>query len=55
MKALLESIDRSTGDGLRDYTMLLLIAAYGLRVSEVAALTSLCANIPETLRPLKLV
>ena len=39
MKALLESIDRSTGDGLRDYTMLLLIAAYGLRVSEVAALT----------------
>ena len=39
VKALLESIDRSTGDGLRDYTMLLLIAAYGLRVSEVAALT----------------
>ena len=27
VKALLESIDRSTGDGLRDYTMLLLIAA----------------------------
>ncbi|MDA0232840.1 MAG: tyrosine-type recombinase/integrase [Chloroflexi bacterium] len=37
--AFLESIDRETSVGLRDYTMLLLIAAYGLRISEVAALT----------------
>ena len=36
--ALLASIDRGTPAGLRDHTMLLLIAAYGLRVSEVAAL-----------------
>jgi integrase/recombinase XerD len=39
VQALLQSIDRTTAIGLRDYTMLLLIAAYGLRVSEVAALT----------------
>ncbi len=37
--ALLESIDRETSVGLRDYAMLLLIAAYGLRISEVASLT----------------
>ena len=37
--ALLESIDRGTSVGLRDYTMLLLIAAYGLRISEIASLT----------------
>jgi len=36
--ALLESIDRSTSVGLRDYTMLLLIAAYGLRIGEIASL-----------------
>ena len=35
---LLRSIDRSTVKGRRDYAMLLLIATYGLRVSEVAAL-----------------
>ena len=36
--ALLQSIDRNTPLGLRDYTMLFLVAAYGLRVGEVAAL-----------------
>jgi integrase/recombinase XerD len=39
VQALLQSIDRTTPIGLRDYTILVLIAAYGLRVSEVAALT----------------
>lgn len=39
VRALLESINRGTCVGLRDYTMLLLIAAYGLRVSEIASLT----------------
>jgi site-specific recombinase XerD len=39
VQALLQSIDRTTAIGLRDSTMLVLIAAYGLRVSEVAALT----------------
>lgn len=37
--ALLDSIDRSTPLGRRDYAMLLLIATYGLRTSEVVALT----------------
>lgn len=37
--ALLESIDRGTSVGLRDYTMLSLIATYGLRVSEIVSLT----------------
>ena len=36
--ALLESIDRDTSVGLRDYTMLLLIAAYGLRIGEIVSL-----------------
>jgi site-specific recombinase XerD len=39
VQALLEAIDRNTTIGLRDYAMLFLIASYGLRVSEVAALT----------------
>lgn len=39
VRDLLGGIDRSTSKGLRDYAMLLLIATYGLRVSEVAALT----------------
>jgi integrase/recombinase XerD len=39
VQALLQSIDRTTPIGLRDYTILLLLATYGLRVSEVAALT----------------
>lgn len=37
--ALLGSIDRTTALGRRDYAMLLLIATYGLRTSEVVALT----------------
>ena len=39
VQALLESIDRGSALGWRDYTLLFLIATYGLRVSEVAALT----------------
>jgi integrase/recombinase XerD len=39
VQALLAAIDRRTPIGRRDYTILLLIATYGLRVSEVAALT----------------
>ena len=38
VQALLAAIDRSTPRGRRDYAMLLLLATYGLRVSEVAAL-----------------
>lgn len=37
--ALLRGIDRTTPLGRRDYAMLLLIATYGLRTSEVVALT----------------
>ncbi len=37
--ALLRSIDRKTLVGLRDYTMLFLMATYGLRSSEIVALT----------------
>jgi site-specific recombinase XerD len=37
--ALLCSIDRSTPKGRRDFAMLLLVATYGLRSSEVVALT----------------
>ncbi len=36
---LLRALDRSTPLGLRDFTVLLLAATYGLRRSEVAALT----------------
>lgn len=36
--ALLQSIDRSTGIGKRDYAMLLLMATYGLRACDVVAL-----------------
>lgn len=39
VRALLASIDRSTAIGVRDYTMLFLMASYGLRVSEIATLT----------------
>ena len=35
----LESIDRTSAVGRRDYAMLLLIATYGLRSSEIVALT----------------
>lgn len=38
VQAFLSSIDRSSPMGKRDYAMLLLIATYGLRSSEVAAL-----------------
>jgi integrase/recombinase XerD len=37
--ALLESIDTASAMGLRDYAMILLIATYGLRASEVVAVT----------------
>lgn len=39
VQGFLRSIDRTTPLGLRDYTMFFLIATYGLRVSEVVALT----------------
>src|SRR5438093_3514186 len=39
VKALLRSIDTTSAIGLRDYAMLLLIATYGLRASEVVAIT----------------
>jgi len=39
VSALLRSIDRSSAMGLRDYAMFLLIATYGLRTSEVVAIT----------------
>ena len=38
VQALLAGIDRDTAKGRRDYAMFLLIATYGLRISEVAAL-----------------
>ena len=37
--ALLKSIDRKSAMGLRDYAMFLLIATYGLRASEVVAIS----------------
>jgi len=39
IRVLLRSIDRGNFRGLRDYTMLYLMAAYGLRCGEVVALT----------------
>lgn len=39
VQALLRSIPKTTVKGRRDFTMLFLIATYGLRSSEVAALT----------------
>jgi len=39
VRTLLDSIDRTTATGLRDYTMLFLIASYGLRSCEIVALT----------------
>jgi site-specific recombinase XerD len=38
VRALLQSIDRTTAIGRRDYAILLLIATYGLRSSEIVAL-----------------
>lgn len=37
--ALLKSIDTESAMGLRDYTMFLLIATYGLRASEIVAIS----------------
>lgn len=39
VRTLLASIDRTSAIGRRDYAMLLLIATYGLRSSEIVALT----------------
>ncbi len=39
VRVLLQSIDRRSPMGLRDYAMFLLIATYGLRASEVVAIT----------------
>ncbi|WP_244086283.1 site-specific integrase, partial [Desulforhabdus sp. TSK] len=39
VKQLLASIDRTNPYGLRDYTMLFLVATYGLRTCEVVSLT----------------
>jgi len=39
VQGLLRSIPKTTANGRRDFTMLFLIATYGLRSSEVAALT----------------
>ena len=41
IRAFLQSIDRTTDKGIRDYTIFLLIATYGLRASEIAAITLL--------------
>ncbi len=38
VRAFLRAIDRTTPKGRRDYAMFLLIATYGLRTSEIAAL-----------------
>jgi integrase/recombinase XerD len=63
VRALLASIDRATAIGVRDYTMLFLMATYGLRVSEIAALTlddinwrNGCLSVPQrkTGRPMVL-
>lgn len=39
VRAFLQSIDRTTKIGIRDYTIFLLMATYGLRTSEIVALT----------------
>jgi len=39
VQTLLDSIDRTTPVGLRDFTMFFLMALYGLRASDVVALT----------------
>jgi site-specific recombinase XerD len=39
VRTLLQSIERTTPMGLRDYAMFLLIATYGLRASEVVAIS----------------
>ena len=63
VRALLRSIDRTSAKGLRDYAMFLLIATYGMRTSEVVAITlddirwrqgRLRIQQPKTLSPLEL-
>jgi site-specific recombinase XerD len=63
VRALLRSIDTTTAIGLRDYAMLLLVATYGLRASEVVAITlddirwregTLCIHQRKTSSPLEL-
>ncbi len=39
VRSFLDSIDRSTPMGVRDYAIFLLIASYGLRAGEIVALT----------------
>lgn len=39
VRTLLESVDRTSPMGIRDYAMFLLIATYGLRASEIAAIS----------------
>jgi len=39
VRTLLQSVDRTSPMGLRDYAMFLLIATYGLRASEVVAIS----------------
>jgi integrase/recombinase XerD len=39
VRALLRSIDRTSATGVRDYAIFLLMATYGLRASEVVAIT----------------
>jgi site-specific recombinase XerD len=39
VRTLLQSVDKASPMGLRDYAMFLLIATYGLRASEVVAIT----------------
>jgi len=39
VRTLLRSIDKTSAKGLRDYAIFLLIATYGLRTSEVVAIT----------------
>jgi site-specific recombinase XerD len=60
VQAFLAAIDRSTPKGRRDYAMFVLVATYGLRTSEVAALRlddiewrarRLCISRPKTETP----
>lgn len=60
VQAFLAAIDRSTPKGRRDYAMFVLVATYGLRTSEVAALRlddvewrarRLCVRKPKTNMP----
>jgi site-specific recombinase XerD len=63
VQAFLGAIDRSTSMGRRDHTMFLLMATYGLRASEVAALRlddidwragRICVSRPKIRTPLEL-